>query len=80
MILAVASTTRQFVMVSSESPIRVRPGLMLLFKSGSNACFSVSTEYCAQIHTKHSFGSLLNHTAAGKLPWALIYLLKSSFV
>lgn len=33
MVLAVASSIRQFVMVLSESPIWVRPGLMLLFKS-----------------------------------------------
>ncbi len=33
MLLAVASSIRQFVMVWSESPIRVRPDLMLLFKS-----------------------------------------------
>ncbi len=32
-LLAVASSIRQFVMVWSESPIRVRRGLMLLFKS-----------------------------------------------
>lgn len=33
MLLTVASSIRQFVMVWSESPIRVRRGLMLLFKS-----------------------------------------------
>lgn len=32
-LLAVASSIRQFVMVWSESPIRVRADLMLLFKS-----------------------------------------------
>lgn len=76
MVLAVASSIKQFVMVLSESPIRVRPGLMLLFKSveATPAFLSQQNTGTKLKYTQSkAFVFQLIHTAAGKLPWALIY-------
>ncbi|KAK2878790.1 hypothetical protein Q8A67_019581 [Cirrhinus molitorella] len=42
-------------------------------EEGPAISFSAEYWHYAKTHRKQSFGLQLNHTAAGKLPWALIY-------